>query len=347
MNSLKNINGNNSLLIRELTGKDTLSIQNIWKECFTTDLNYINNFIQHCFPYSKSWGLFLNNSNNAVAMISALPSYSIWEKSTEKKVKIDGLYIYGLGTLREHRNKGYSALLMNEATIYAQKSSLNYIILKPAEESLYTLYRKHSFENNLTCYLIEIDISKKENKENLNSYNSLKDKEASLKRVSFKTILEQNNNHLKNRESLARTNFLWPDQILQYSLMEIKSRGGNTKYSQKEANLLSESSLTKKRDKTPLFYSSYLDESNASTVKVIDHNILSEQDLKSVINNLTSQNNLLCKIIFEFPTTTNLAIFSDYVHQYTIINSGLIKLLTPDNSMREHLLKLHLTLSME
>lgn len=335
MNKLKKINGNNSLLIRELTGRDTLSIQNIWKECFTTDLNYITNFIQHCFPYSKSWGIFLNNSKNAVAMVSALPSYSILEKSTEKSLKIDGLYIYGLGTLREHRNKGYSALLMNEATIYAQKSSLNYIILKPAEESLYTLYRKHSFENNLTCYLIEIDISKKKNKE------------APLKRGSFKTIITQNNNHLKNRESLAKTNFLWPDKILQYSLLEIKSRGGNTKYSQKEANLLSEPRLTDERDKTPLFYSSYLDESDASTVKVIDHNILSEQDLKSVINNLTSQNKLLSKIIFEFPTTTNLAIFSDYTHQYSIINSGLMKLLTPESGKREHLLKLHLTLSME
>lgn len=325
---------NKSIVIRELTGKDTLSIQNIWKECFTTDMDYINTFIENCFPYSTSWGLFTNNSSNAVAMLSMLPSHSTIKDSQGKSKIISGIYVYGVATLNSHRKKGYSQLLMKEVISYAQKNYLDYIILKPAEESLYNFYKKQSFKNTLTCHQFEVEIP------------SLNNRKEIPQNTPFKTIPNNQNNHTQNRESLVDTNFMWPNNILQYSLLEIRSRGGITRYYPSGINS-KDNQLNKEIYGAPLFYSAYPNEEKASTIKVVDHNILTNGQLNSVINDITSQFNYTNKISFEFPITANLEQLGSYAKSSKIINNGLIKILSADYSIKNKLLKLHLTLSME
>jgi len=312
----KHKKNNSTFEIKILTKEETLSIQNIWRECFTPDIQYINNFIEICFPYSISWGLFLNNSKDAIAMLSLLPSYVLFKNNSGGSKRINGAYLYGVGTLKEHRGNKYSSILVNEVISYSKKNSLDYILVKPAEDSLFDLYQKQTFDNLLYCYKVEVELNKTFNLDSnfnkLNSYTS----------------------HLKLRESIAATNFLWPNEILRYSLMEIESRNGTTRY-------------LDNWHEAPLFYSAYPSEDETQIVKIIDHNINSPKGLESVINDISLSFPSSAKALIEFPITTNMDLFNEYSNKPLITKNALIKTLTPEREIVQALLEMHLTLSME
>lgn len=322
----KRIEGD-AFIVRPLTKSDSLSVKKIWRECFTLDLNYIDNFIEHCFPYSISWGLFLNNSNHAVAMLSLLPSYSIDIASTQCFNKINGAYVYGVGTLKEHRGNGYSQILMNEVFTYSDTNSLHYILVKPAEESLFNLYRRQSFNRTLLCTQLVLDIPEIFRNGNVDE------------RLTFvSTILTSGNNdienHLKLRDTLATTNYLWPKAILKYSLMEIESRGGVTRYI--DSNEL----------KT-IFYSAYPTEGSAQMVKVVDHNILNKHELDCTIIDIASHFPFAKKIEVELPTTTDFASYNSSISNFKTLENSLVKILTSNKEIEKQLLRMRLSLAME
>lgn len=303
--------------VKLLSSKDNLSVQNIWRECFTQDLNYINNFIDLCFPHSISWGIFPNGTNSAVAMLSVLPSYAIVGDSQECYQKLNGAYVYGVGTLKQFRGKGYSRKLMNEAINYSNSNLLDYILVKPAEESLFDLYERQSFDKTLWNYQIEIDLASsknaldKANKSTQKTYNNTQD-------------------HQKLRESIGATNFLWPKNILEYSLMEIRSRNGITQY-------FGDS----------LFYCSYQLESNVQIIKVVDHNVKTIYELEALIANVATQFPLGEKAVLEFPITTQIGLFNQFISKPAVIKNSLIKILNQNSKIEKELLEKYLTLSME
>lgn len=309
---------NKSFDIKILTTNDTLSIQNIWRECFTQDTNYINNFIEFCFPYTTSFGLFQNTTNELVAMLSLLPSYSIIANKPESMYKLNGAYVYGVGTLINHRGNGYSQLLMEQVFKYSSVNSLDYILVKPAEESLFDLYKRQSFDKTIWSYNIEVDIeiTHKNTDQGFSEKNNT---------PNF------NESHLILRESIGTTNFLWPKEILNYSLLEIESRDGITHYN----------------DETSLFYSAYPIEGDAQAIKVIDHNVKTENRLEILINHLASKFPLAKKATIEFPITTAMTIFSQARSRPIKTKNALIKILNPNKDIEEKLLKMHLTLAME
>lgn len=326
---------NSNFSVRQLTKKHSLSIKNIWRECFTPDNEYINTFLQHCFPYSISWGLFPNNSSEAIAMLSLLPSYSIIIKNNGVKIELNGSYVYGVGTLEHHRGKGYSKILMDQAIHYSKMKSLDYMLVKPAQDSLFDLYEKQSFNHTLSCYSIEIDI--------VEMSKNIKIQEFAQKTCQFKRSYDSLS-HMKARESNAITNFLWPVEILNYSLLEIGSRGGVTAFLSKKFN---ETSNRNNSKNIPLFYSAYTIENNALIVKVTDHNIMSIEDLKCVIDNITTSFLNSKKIQIEFAITINPDMFSALTCKRRVIKNALIKILNPDSEIESMLLKMHLTQSME
>lgn len=354
--------------VKLLTTKDTLSIQNIWRECFTQDLAYINNFIKHCFPYSTSWGIFPIGAKNAVAMLSLLPSYANIEKPPKNSMNLRGAYVYGVGTLKDYRGKGYSHILMNAAHRYSKERSLDYILVKPAEESLFNLYQKQSFDKTLWNYLLEIDLAitrknisgAKNNQARANNNQALvnNDQARASSELSRSISGTQNSNsvisqadltnkkvsnfrnvqnRLEIRESLSTASFLWPKEILDYSLMEIESRDGVSK-------LIGNS----------LYYSAYPLESNAQLIKVVDHNIKTIQDLDSLATNISWEFPLATKATLELsvPTQETLLLNTSLTEEYSLSKSeisknALIKIANPSLEVEKMLLEMHLSLSME
>ena len=59
--------------IREATIKDREAIFKIWLSCFTDDQDYINSYLDYCFPYTTTL-LLGNKTEGDVSVISILPS---------------------------------------------------------------------------------------------------------------------------------------------------------------------------------------------------------------------------------------------------------------------------------
>ena len=240
---------------------DILALTKIWQKCFTDDLPYINSFINSCLPYITSWFIVLDDK--PVSVLSLIPSYALHPKTAiysgslsrnqqdtppSSVVKIHGAYIYGVATLPEYRGNSYSRILLSKAIDYSEELGLDYIVVKPADELLFDLYRKAGF--NTTLYgnkrIIQLSGGSFENNSTISdtdlpirfaftSVPKFLDKsctghfDASSANTSSPSdhpdfaplspeqlfILREQSNH----ETL-----LWPPEVLRYALIEALSR---------------------------------------------------------------------------------------------------------------------------
>ena len=189
---------------------DRSYISEIWQACFTDDLPYINSFIDNCLPYTTSWLLLYNN--RPASLLTLIPSYTTIDNSNIR-TNLSGVYIYGVATLPQYRGNSYSKLLIEQAISYSQELGLDYVIVKPAEESLYSLYSRVGFKTRLYSKSRNIVLSD-------SSY--LNTNLSKLKaNISFHSILPEE--LFAKRQSLCKT-FLWPEDILKYALSEILLR---------------------------------------------------------------------------------------------------------------------------
>ncbi len=296
--------------IRLAEKDDTLSILRIWRECFTGDLLYISNFINYCLPYTKTWVVIPQESTSAVSALSLLPSYVIIDSQ-----KIFGGYIYGVATLSNFRGHSLSKRLIETAISYCKENEIQYIVIKPAESSLFDLYKKQSFETFISKNLTNIDLSQF----NLSDVSPLKRIE-NFGIADFYSLRE---------EVLFKTHLLWPIEILNYTIEDAKSKGGSL-------IALMDETIIKKR----LFYVAYPDESNVFTIKIADSNIVYISDLKQIILDIKLTFPFAKKLIIE---SSSAGFKTDNT---TLVDSALIKILDSKISSQKFSL-LHLALPME
>ena len=202
------------MTIRLAKNSDTLSITKIWRECFTDDSLIIENFINNCFPYSKTWLLTPTDSVNPVAILSLLPSYAIPENTI-----IDGGYVYGVATLPKFRGRGYSSLLMERAIKFSKDSGFDYIVVKPASESLFELYQKQSFDTTIVKTTTKIGTKDW-------SFDIQNLSEQTCISVGEKIISDYNLYSLREAE-LSNSHLLWPKDILTYTIKDAIIKGGD------------------------------------------------------------------------------------------------------------------------
>lgn len=71
----------------------------------------------------------------------------------KKDVKIGNeikncVYIYGVGTHKDYRKKGYMRMLLDEAYEYYEEKNIEFLYLVPANESLFKMYEKLGYKTN-------------------------------------------------------------------------------------------------------------------------------------------------------------------------------------------------------
>lgn len=307
---------NNSLVIRELTQKNALSVYTIWRECFTDDEFYIKTFIERCFPFGVHLGIFKKNDNQALSMLSLLPCHI---KTEEKRCY--GAYMYGVGTLIKHRGNQYSTLLANEAFRKCKEKGYHFIVVRPAEESLYNLYSKQGFKLEVKSSTISYNINQLLIAENNSKTTITSTKINQEELYSIKSITQQ------------KTHILLSKEITNYAHIEILQRNG-----------ICEKIQTEKRD---LFLCAYPDETHYGTIKITDHNIITPEDL------------LLCTkaIQHRYPESTSVTIelpnnIESSLDSFLKKNSDTIDRISSKNCMISYLTSLdlqnkHLSLAME
>ena len=107
--------------------KHTDGIKRLWKNAFGDE--DINEFLKN---YKKNILVYIENGN-VCGMLSMLPILMGEEK---------GRYIYAVATDENYRGRGISSELLEWARKYSQDMGEKFLVLVPAEKSLFNFYEK-------------------------------------------------------------------------------------------------------------------------------------------------------------------------------------------------------------
>ncbi len=310
--------------VRLANENDTLSIKKIWRECFTNDNTYIENFINNCFPHSKTWVVIPQISPDAVALLSLLPSYFISDGR-----KYSGGYIYGVATLPDFRGKSLSKLLMSTAFESAKETNLQYLVVKPANDGLFDLYRGQSFDILINKDLFSVNLLLDDYENFYFPVPNINHQMISGERFKkFKYDLERLF-VIREREK-SGTYLLWPSEILRFALLDIKNKGG-------DLHFISTIGLDRE-----IYYIEHPDEEDSDIIKVVDSNCKDKREIWAIISHIKTTHKKAKRVIFE----GNFHNISPLPFPITKTKSALIKAF--DESIdSDYFSNIHLSLPME
>ena len=262
------------MIIKKAGLEEREHIFKIWKACFTDDEAYITNYLDYCFPETTTW-LLGENPDEFCSVLSIIPSFFI-----EKGERINGGYLYGVGTLPTHRGKSYSKILMNHAVEEAKKEGLFYILVKPAEESLFTLYKNSGFDKEIYSGFTIITQSA----EHIPAQKIL------LESLTFEKFLAF------RERSMADYIYLWPEKILKYAWNEIMQREG----------------IALNTPGKESYFIGYPSEINGETLfSTLETNTTDAPERESFISNIQNSTKNISGISFETPLLCPSDLYSD------------------------------------
>lgn len=296
-------------MIRLLNSYDTPSIANIWRECFTTDNNYIDNFINNCFPHSHTFGFFSGSIDKAVSILSILPAYSLVKVDNNLSV-LKGYYVYGVGTLKNHRGKGYSGNLMEYLFEYAKNNNIQFTVLKPAQESLYNLYRKQSYNTTLYSYETTLELCPN-------------------KKTKYRSVwIDPLQYYAIRKKELSQTHILWSKDIVNYGLSELHFWNGAYKQ------------IVLDNGKRIIYSIHPID---SFTLKIVDHNIKTNQETEYLKEVLSYDYPGFNKVIIELPKAVSQEIKCNYI----LKRNSMAKVFSNDLSIKKDIQSKIISLGME
>jgi ribosomal protein S18 acetylase RimI-like enzyme len=248
------------MVVREASIRDWESIAKIWRACFTDDEDYIYKYLNHCLPYTNTWVLGEENGD-IYSCASVIPSFIILGGK-----KIYGGYLYGVGTLPDHRGKSYSRIITEKIVDYHKTKGYSYLLVKPATIGLFDLYKRLGFDKEL------LKTSYTQNFENIDkgSINWRYQKIFG----SIKLLSPENLVKFREEQQYA-SYFMWPLAILRYALSEALDRSGQAFYFEK----ISIEGHTKR-----IYVIGYPDESDKSgkTFKILECNASTLDDFEDI-----------------------------------------------------------------
>lgn len=296
--------------------RDGEHIFKIWRACFTDDKAYIDNYLKLCLPYTKTWLLGLD-SGEFVSCLSVIPSFV-----TIKNKNYRGGYLYAVGTLPEHRGNSYSSLLMDSAIKYCKESGMSYLLVKPASESLFPFYIKSSFNRVISKGILTFQ-----------THSPVKSHERSLTETSDINAREL----LSMRAaSFSDTHFLWSEDILNYAIIEAKSRGGQCKKFR---------IITDNTDNS-IYFVAYPDDFNRKKIKVLETNVKNKVEIDILIALLKPEFPEMEEMVID-SSSNNLDSLISCINPYGFFVEKSALLHSFDSSLSPFLEKLHLSLPME
>lgn len=168
-----------------LAGKgDICAIRRIWHEIFTTDEAYLDIIFNCLYPLLDAFVYTIDGEVVSVAF--AIPirlvkkdganrdltpysskivesGSSTFERSDNIKKVHNGRYLYGVATIEQARGRGLSRKLVKHISGHYTAAGEDFIITRPAEESLFPFYKAQGF--SIPLYRRETTLSLKQLKQ--------------------------------------------------------------------------------------------------------------------------------------------------------------------------------------
>lgn len=132
------------------TNRDIESLKNIWKVCFSADIVFLNLFFKECFPLTRTY--VYKEGDEVISSASIIP-LNLVETTCAK-----GAYLYGLCTLPKYRGNHLSTNLISIAEEDCRTRGYSFIITRPANPSLFALYRKIGYTQPIYRQVVELPL---------------------------------------------------------------------------------------------------------------------------------------------------------------------------------------------
>lgn len=130
-------------MIRLASRTDIPKIETIFKERFTSDKDYLNMVFTYLFPLSECY--IYQEEDKVSSTLFLIPI-----KYNTPHNTYNGYYLYGVATLKEAEGKGLAQKLLQYAAMEATKKDKDFIICRPAEQSLVGYYSKLNYNIHLS-----------------------------------------------------------------------------------------------------------------------------------------------------------------------------------------------------
>ena len=155
----------------------------LWRACFPEDADFGKTFLKEAAPYAKIFGIY--ESGTLVSCAYCLPA-TFYDDAQQ----FMSYYIYGVGTLQEHRGKGYAKAILE---YIKQVVPCDILFLYPAKPSLRAFYEKLGYRSVL--YRNEYTVQRSESMHSALMTLPFSAKEYTKKRAEFlqtKHIMQMN-----------------------------------------------------------------------------------------------------------------------------------------------------------
>ncbi|MCM1153011.1 MAG: GNAT family N-acetyltransferase [Muribaculum sp.] len=138
-------------------------MKQIWQEIFKDKIEYVSLIFDKY--YNERYFLTHEEDNNIVGILQAIPySFRIIQEEiidhkcggNYSKILPKALYLCGLATLPEYRNKGIMQRLINRVISIAKEDNYDFVFLIPANENLVKYYSKLGFNRAFSYREIKI-----------------------------------------------------------------------------------------------------------------------------------------------------------------------------------------------
>lgn len=191
-------------MIRFADEKDIPGLKEIWHISFGDSKEYIDMFMEHQFKGALT--VVYEEDSKILSMFFLFRcDFSINEKTHPS------FYLYAAATLPQYRGKGIMGKMLEFSKSYAAEKDFDFIILSPAEKSLYDYYGRFGFK---ACF--------KSQKIFLNIKNE-KEYAASFSENDFEKMLTLRNAAVKKSDGV-----LWGEKFFRYAVYENAYTSGKT-----------------------------------------------------------------------------------------------------------------------
>ena len=192
-------------MIRFADEKDIPQLKEIWHISFGDSKEYIDMFMGKQFKNTKT--VVYEEDSEILSMFFLFRcDFSIRKKTHP------AFYLYAAATLPQYRGKGIMGKMLELSKSYAVENGFDFIILSPAERSLYDYYGRFGFKECFKSLKITLSLKNEEKYPPIFSENY------------FEEMLALRNAAVKKADGV-----LWGEEFFRYAVYENGYTNGNTK----------------------------------------------------------------------------------------------------------------------
>lgn len=191
-------------MIRFAAEKDIPGLKEIWHISFGDSKEYIDMFMEHQFKGART--VVYEEDSKILSMFFLFRcDFSINEKTHPS------FYLYAAATLPQYRGKGIMGKMLEFSKSYAAEKNFDFIILSPAEKSLYDYYSRFGFKACFKSKKISLALERED------------EYAANFFENDFEKMLAMRNAAVKKADGV-----LWDEEFFRYAVYENDYTSGKT-----------------------------------------------------------------------------------------------------------------------